>query len=156
MYYVYTVDGDGRLTGVISMRDLILSGPGTKLAAVARKAVAVGAETDQEEVARLLRKHGYLGLPVADSQHLVLGLITADDVAEVAEEEATEDIQKLGGSAALAVPYLSVGFPDDPQAWRLAVRSVPRRNAHGDRDGILRGRDRAGGRTRAVRAAHHQ
>ena len=58
VYYVYTVDDDGRLAGVVSMRDLILSGPGTTLASVARDAVAVAADTDQEEVARLLRKHG--------------------------------------------------------------------------------------------------
>jgi magnesium transporter len=110
VFYVYTVDADGRLTGVLPMRDLILSDAGTRLTAVAREAVAVRAETDQEEVARQLRKHGYLGLPVVDSQRRVLGLITADDVADVAEEEATEDIQKLGGTEALDVPYLSVGF----------------------------------------------
>ena len=112
VYYVYTVDHDGRLTGVVSTRDLILSDPDTKLAAIARTAVAVDAETDQEEVARQLRKHGYLALPVVDSQRRVLGLITADDVADVAEEEATEDIQKLGGTEALDVPYLNVTFLD--------------------------------------------
>jgi magnesium transporter len=110
VYYVYTVDGDGRLTGVVSMRDLILSDPRAKLATAAREAVAVHAETDQEEVARQLRKHGYLGLPVVDAERRVLGFIAADDVADVAEEEATEDIQKLGGTAALDAPYLSVGF----------------------------------------------
>ena len=111
MYYVYTVDGAGRLAGVVSMRDLILSGPTTGLAEIARPAVAVAAETDQEDVARLLRKHGYLALPVVDSARRVLGLITADDVADVVQEEATEDIQKLGGSEALDAPYLSVTFP---------------------------------------------
>jgi magnesium transporter len=106
VYYVYTVDGDGRLTGVLSMRDLILSDADTKLAAIVRKALAVDAGTDQEEVARQLRKHGYLALPVVDAERRVLGLITADDVADVVEEEATEDIQKLGGTEALDAPYL--------------------------------------------------
>jgi magnesium transporter len=110
VYYVYTVDGDGRLTGVLSMRDLILSDPDARLAAIVREALAVDAGTDQEEVARQLRKHGYLALPVVDAERRVLGLITADDVADVAEEEATEDIQKLGGTEALDAPYLSVGF----------------------------------------------
>jgi magnesium transporter len=110
MYYVYTVDADGRLAGVVSMRDLILSRPSTRLADIASPAITVSAETDQEEVARLLRKHGYLALPVVDSARRVLGLITADDVADVVQEEATEDIQKLGGSEALDAPYLSVGF----------------------------------------------
>ncbi len=61
-------------------------------------------------MARQLRKYGYLGLPVVDRERRVLGLITADDVADVAEEEATEDIQKLGGTEALDAPYLSVSF----------------------------------------------
>jgi magnesium transporter len=110
VYYVYTVDGDGCLTGVLSMRDLILSDPDTRLAAIVREALVVDAGTDQEEVARQLRKHGYLALPVVDAERRVLGLITADDVADVVEEEATEDIQKLGGTEALDAPYLSVGF----------------------------------------------
>jgi magnesium transporter len=110
IYYVYTVDGAGRLAGVVSTRDLILSGPTTVLADVAGRALSVPAEADQEDVARLLRKHGYLALPVVDSAGHVLGLITADDVADVVQEEATEDIQKLGGSEALDAPYLSVGF----------------------------------------------
>jgi magnesium transporter len=110
MYYVYTVDGAGRLAGVVSMRELILSGPATVLADVAGRALSVPADADQEDVARLLRKHGYLALPVVDGGGHVLGLITADDVADVVQEEATEDIQKLGGSEALDAPYLSVGF----------------------------------------------
>jgi magnesium transporter len=111
VYYVYAVDADGRLVGVLSMRDLILSSPPTELADLARRdVVAARAETDQEEVARLLRRHGYLALPVVDADRRVLGLVTADDVADVIREEATEDIQKLGGSEAFDAPYLSVGF----------------------------------------------
>jgi magnesium transporter len=110
VFYVYCVDDNGRLSGVVSMRDLILSDPDTKLSTIAGKAISVDAGTDQEEVARQLRKLGYLGLPVIDADRRVLGFITADDVADVAEEEATEDIQKLGGTEALDLPYLSVGF----------------------------------------------
>jgi magnesium transporter len=110
MFYVYTTDGNGRLVGVVSMRDLILSGPATSLADIAAEALAVRADADQEEAARLLRRHGYLALPVVDAGRRLLGLITADDVADVLQEEATEDIQKLGGSEALDAPYLSVGF----------------------------------------------
>ena len=110
VYYVYTVDGGGRLAGVVSMRDLILSAPETALAAIAARAVSVPADTDQEEVAGLLHRHGYLAVPVVDEGGRVLGLITADDVADVVREEATEDMQKLGGSEALDAPYLSVGF----------------------------------------------
>jgi magnesium transporter len=110
VYYAYTVDGEGRLAGVLSMRDLILSSPTTSLSDLSRRAVAVTDHTDQEEVARLLRKHGFLALPAVDAGGRLVGLITADDVADVAEEEATQDIQKLGGSEALDAPYLSVGF----------------------------------------------
>ena len=110
VYYAYTVDDDGRLAGVLSMRDLILSGPSTRLSELARDAVAVTADADQEDVARVLHKHGYSALPVIDANGRLLGIITADDVADVAEEEATEDIQKLGGSEALDAPYLGIGF----------------------------------------------
>jgi magnesium transporter len=110
VFYAYTVDVDGRLAGVLSMRDLILSDPTTSISEVAVHAVAVTEDTDQEEVARRLRTLGYLALPVVDAGNRLLGIITADDVADVAEEEATEDIQKLGGSEALDAPYLSIGF----------------------------------------------
>jgi magnesium transporter len=110
VYYAYTVDDGGRLAGVLSMRDLILSGPTTRLSELSRDAVAVTDDADQEDVARLLHKHGYSALPVIDAGRRLIGIITADDVADVAEEEATEDIQKLGGSEALDAPYLGVGF----------------------------------------------
>jgi magnesium transporter len=112
VYYVYVTDAAGRLTGVLSMRDLILAPPGRRLAAVKRTdVVTVPASMDQEQVARLLRRHGLLALPVVDDGRRLLGMITADDLADVAEEEATEDIQKIGGTAALDAPYLAVGLP---------------------------------------------
>jgi magnesium transporter len=93
------------------MRDLILSTPATRLTEIARRdVVAVSADVDQDQVATLLRRHGYLALPVVDAGRHVIGLVTADDVAEVIREEATEDIQKLGGSGAFDAPYLRVGF----------------------------------------------
>src|SRR5690349_19973945 len=84
MDHLYTADGDGRLAGVVSMRDLILSAPSTALADIAAAdALAVRAVADQEEVARLLRRHEYLALPVVDAGTRIVGLITADDVADV-------------------------------------------------------------------------
>jgi magnesium transporter len=65
---------------------------------------------DQEEVARVLRRHGYLALPVVNDDQKLLGVVTSDDLADVAEEEATEDIQKIGGTEALHAPYFDVGF----------------------------------------------
>jgi magnesium transporter len=111
VYYVYAADDGGRLVGGIAMRDLILSGPPARLAGLARRDVlTVRPETDQEEVAALLRRHGHLALPVVDADRRLLGVVTADDVADVIRAEATEDIQKLGGTEAFDAPYLSVGF----------------------------------------------
>jgi magnesium transporter len=111
VYYVYVVDADRHLVGVLSMRNLILSSPPTRLTDIARRDVlAIPVETDQEYVASLLRRHSYMALPVVDAHRRVLGVVTGDDVADVMREEATEDIQKLGGTQAFDAPYLSVGF----------------------------------------------
>ena len=110
LYYVYVTDVSGRLTGVLSMRDLILAPPDRPLAALERaEVVTVPADMDQEEVARQLRRHAFLALPVVDAGQKLLGMITVDDVADVSEEEATEDIQKIGGTEALHAPYHEVG-----------------------------------------------
>jgi magnesium transporter len=108
--YVYVVDHAGHLLGVLSMRELIFADPHTTLRNVMHSVISVPVDTDQEEVARQMRRHNYLALPVVDGQRRLLGQVTADDLADVVEEEATEDIQKLGGSNALDAPYLITGF----------------------------------------------
>ena len=111
VYYVYAVDASGRLTGVLSMRDLIFAPPRQPLGLIKRTGVvSVPVAMDQEEVARVLRRHGYLALPVVNDDGRLLGVITSDDLADVAEEEATEDIQKIGGTQALHAPYFEVGL----------------------------------------------
>ena len=101
MFYVYVIDRRGHLVGVLSMRDLILASPTTLLRDIMRPNVrSVPATMDQEQVARLMRKLGYLAMPVVDEQHRLVGLITFDDVADVLEEEATEDVQKMFGAGA--------------------------------------------------------
>jgi magnesium transporter len=111
IHYVYAVDASGRLSGVLSMRDLIFAPPNQSLAAMKRAdVVRVPANMDQEEVASVLRRYGYLALPVVDDENRLLGIITADDLVDVAEEEATEDIQKIGGTEALNAPYFEVGL----------------------------------------------
>jgi magnesium transporter len=110
VFYVYVTDPSGGLTGVLSMRDLVLAPPDRPLAVLKHpNVVTVPAEMDQEEVARQLRRHGFLALPVVDAGGKLLGIITVDDVADVTEEEATEDIQKIGGTEALHAPYHDVG-----------------------------------------------
>jgi magnesium transporter len=111
VYYVYAVDASNRLTGVLSMRDLIFAAPDQALSAIKRPdVISVPVFMDQEEVASVFRRHDYLALPVVDNDHTLLGVITADDLADVAEEEATEDIHKIGGTAALQAPYFDVGL----------------------------------------------
>jgi len=111
IYYVYVIDSRRHLVGVLSMRDLILQRGDVPLRDFMIKSVAsVPVTMDQEEVARLLRRRGFVALPVIDARGRLAGQITADDVAHAVEEEATEDIQKLGGTEALDAPYMEVGF----------------------------------------------
>ncbi|MDW7738697.1 MAG: magnesium transporter [Bacillota bacterium] len=99
IYYVYIVDQEGRLIGVISLRDLIASSDGTILKDIMKQNVInVNAGLDQEEVARIVSKYDLLAIPVVDDQHYLLGIITVDDVIDVLEEEATEDIYLMAGA----------------------------------------------------------
>jgi magnesium transporter len=65
----------------------------------------------QEEVSRIFTEHHLVALPVVDAEGRMKGVVTADDIAEVVQEEATEDIQKIGGTEALGAPYLEIGLP---------------------------------------------
>ena len=74
--------------------------------------VTVPEDMDQEAVSKLFAEHNFLAMPVVDAERRVKGIVTVDDIVDVVQEEATEDIQKLGGMSALEAPYLSVGFGD--------------------------------------------
>ena len=101
MFYVYVIDRRGHLIGVLSMRDLILARPDRLLRQIMRpKVVSVPATLDQEQVARLMRRFGYLAMPVVDERNRLVGLVTVDDVVDVVEEEATEDVQRMFGAGA--------------------------------------------------------
>jgi magnesium transporter len=98
VYYLFVVDEDVRLSGVVSLRQLVIAPPGTKVTEIMDPDVIhVQAEADQEEAARLMSRYDLLALPVVDQEHHLLGVITHDDLVEVLEEEATEDIYRLGG-----------------------------------------------------------
>ena len=101
MYYVYVVDKRRHLVGVLSMRDLILAKPERKLSQIMHPEVrSVPATMDQEEVAQLFDKYGYLAIPVVDAKNHLIGIVTVDDVVDVMREEATEDVQKMFGAGA--------------------------------------------------------
>jgi magnesium transporter len=96
VYYAYAMDDEGRLEGVLSLRDLALAPPNTSLRdLVVRDAITVPVDADVEDVARLFDKYDYYALPVVDENRRLLGVITVDDVIDVIREEATEDIYGL-------------------------------------------------------------
>lgn len=105
--YVYVIDEDGRLDGVVAFRALVLAPAGAPVADLMDDDVlAVGPLDDPEKSARLLLDHRLLAVPVIDGERRILGIITADAAADIAEEEATEDAERQGGSQPLEVPYL--------------------------------------------------
>jgi magnesium transporter len=97
-YYLYIVDDGGRLEGIVSLRDLIIAAPETRLAEIMHGEVhRARDDMDQEEMARMVQRYDLVALPVVDAQDRLVGVITVDDVLDVVEEEATEDILKLAG-----------------------------------------------------------
>jgi len=106
---VYIVDQRGRLVEDIRLSSLVLADPSTKVTDIDDPPlVKMNATDDREEVLKAFEKYDRLALPVTDADGHMLGIITVDDVLDVAEQEATEDIQKLGGMEALDAPYLQV------------------------------------------------
>jgi magnesium transporter len=104
--YVYVVDLERHLIGVLSLYRLMLSPGATPVTQlIAPVTVRVRASADRETAAQLLTERNLLAIPVVDDGDHLLGIITGDDVADVLEAEATEDIERLGGSQPLQVPY---------------------------------------------------
>lgn len=98
IYYVYIHNEAEQLTGVVSLRGLLTHAPSMRLGDVmVRDVIAVGPETDQEEVARIAGRYGLLAVPVLDQQRHLLGIVTVDDVIDVIREEAAEDMLLMAG-----------------------------------------------------------
>ena len=99
VFYLYTLDDEGRLTGVISLRDLVTTPGETMLKDIMSKQIhVVRPETDQEEVARIVSQYNFLAVPVVDSEDRLLGIVTVDDVVDIIREEATEDFLQMVGA----------------------------------------------------------
>ncbi len=110
--YVYVVDEERHLLGVLSLYRLMLSAEHIPVAQLmAPSTVRVRASADQETAARLLTDRNLLAIPVVDDDDHLVGIITEDDVADVIEAEATEDIERLGGSQPLNLPYRLASVP---------------------------------------------
>jgi magnesium transporter len=98
LYYVWVVDDHGKLVGVVSMKDLLLEPIDTKIKEIMNSdVIAVDAHTDQEEVARIIKQYDLTHLPVVNGYHRLIGRITNDDIIDVIEEEASEDISLMAG-----------------------------------------------------------
>jgi len=110
--YVYVIDDERHLLGVLSLYRLLLSPPKTPVTELmAPTTIRVNASADQEVAARLLTDRNLVAIPVVDDEDHLLGIITEDDVADVLQAEATEDIERLGGSQPLEVPYRLASVP---------------------------------------------
>jgi magnesium transporter len=100
-------DPEEHLLGVLSLHKIVLTRPETPVRElVFRDPITVRVDTDQAAAAKILTERNLLALPVVDFDGRIVGIITADDVADVLEKEATEDIERLGGSQPVEEPYL--------------------------------------------------
>jgi magnesium transporter len=109
---IYVVDELGKLIDDLRLRTLILASPIKIVDSVMdHHFVALSAYDDQEIAARVMQDYDRVALPVTDSEGILLGIITVDDILDVIEEEATEDMHKIGGLEAIETPYLSTPFP---------------------------------------------
>lgn len=98
IYYLYVTDNARRLTGTLSLRDLVTSQPSQTIGEImTREAVFIYTDTDQEEVAKVIQRYDFLAVPVVDREQRLVGIVTVDDVIDIIQEETTEDIYALGG-----------------------------------------------------------
>lgn len=111
IYYCYVLDSQQKLLGVASFRDLFSASGERRVSDVMRTdLLTVPEDMDQEAVARLMATHDVMAIPVVDIDGRMKGIVTVDDIVDVVQEEATEDIQKMGGMEALDISYLQTSF----------------------------------------------
>ena len=117
IYYVYITDADRRLLGYTTLRELVLARPEQSLMDTRRHPlISMTVDSDQEEVARTIQRYDFLALPIVDADNRLVGIVTHDDVIDVIQDEATEDVQRMGAVEPLDTPYLRASF------WQLAWR----------------------------------
>jgi magnesium transporter len=116
IYYVYVLDDQRKLLGVLSLRDLILA-PRQALVRdiMDKEAVTVRADDDREQVAQVMARYDLLAIPVTDAEGRLVGIVTHDDVMDVVVQEATEDAYRMGAVGPMAENYLEANFAT---VWR--------------------------------------
>ena len=111
MHAIYTTDAQGRVVGVMSLRELLAAPSGAKISDIAwSEVVSVVLTADREEVARVIANYDLVAVPVVSESGHIMGVITVDDVIDAIQEEQTEDVQKFGGMQALDEPYMQIGI----------------------------------------------
>jgi magnesium transporter len=118
IYSLYVTDGSRHLSGILSLRDLVVADPEARIGEVmTREVISVSTDTDQEEVARAIQRYDFLAMPVVDREQRLVGIVTVDDVIDVIEREATRDIYAAG----------AVQAGDEDDYFRSSLFSVARR-----------------------------
>ncbi|MEH2417796.1 magnesium transporter [Nostoc sp.] len=126
IYYAYVTDDNRTLVRVVSLRQLLFTFPDVFIKDIASdRVIKVRTETPQEEVARIMQRYDLIAIPVVDREDRLVGIITIDDVMDILEEEATEDIQKLAGvsgdETALSSPLLTIR---NRLPWLLGIMAL--------------------------------
>ena len=110
IYYIYVLDIEQRLLGVASIRDLFQATPEQKVQDIMKTPITISEHMDQEEISKVFAENNLIALPVIDAEGHMKGIVTVHDIVDVVKEEATEDIQKIGGTEALDAPYLDIAL----------------------------------------------
>lgn len=117
---IYVINDKGELLDDIRIREFILAKPETKVNEIMDgRYIALNVNDDQEIASEVFKMNNRVALPVTDDKNILLGIVTIDDILWVAEEEFSEDIQKIGGTEALDEPYLEMPF------WKLISKRAP-------------------------------
>ncbi|MEH2198898.1 magnesium transporter [Nostoc sp.] len=126
IYYAYVTDDNRTLVRVVSLRQLLFTFPDVFIKDISSdRVIKVRTETPQEEVARIMQRYDLIAIPVVDREDRLVGIVTIDDVMDILEEEATEDIQKLAGvsgdEAVLSSPLLTIR---NRLPWLLGIMAL--------------------------------
>lgn len=120
VYTCYVTDKSRRLEGIVSLRKIVVSPDDTLIDDIMdADVVSVRTHDDQETVAQLFQKYGFIALPVVDNEDRLTGIITVDDVMDIMEQEATEDFQLMAAMRPEETPYL------ETSVWRLSMNRIP-------------------------------
>ena len=113
IYYSYITDDEDKLIGVVSLKDLVITADNTELKDIMEdNIIKIEADKDQEEAANLMKKYDLLALPVVGVNDKIIGIVTFDDLVDIVDEEATEDIQKMAGMLPNEEGYLDTDFKE--------------------------------------------